>query len=127
MVEPNLSLGNLWATVLEDAGFYVVLVRDGLSALAILQQEQIDMAILSTELPDADAYRLCSKLLRLPHRPVRLVLLLASDKNLLAVVHGKAVGAERVLKVPSSSKDAARFLEEFPQVCEQLLEISHFG
>ncbi len=87
IVDDNHDACELLALLLVDEGHQVFVANDGLSALAIAEEEQPDVALLDIGLPEMSGYELGRKLRSLPG---------LKDINLIAVTgYGQAKDRER--------------------------------
>ncbi len=72
-IEDNSDNRNLIRRVLEWEGYEVIEARDGTEALARLETETVDLALLDINMPDIDGYTLTSTIRsdpRFSHLPI---------------------------------------------------------
>ena len=83
---------------LKDAGYRVVLARDGRSGLNIAKQVNPDLVILDVQMPEMDGYEVCRQLRRFfAHIPI---IMLTSLSNLANMQTGFAAGADDYITKP---------------------------
>ncbi len=93
------------AAWLEAAGYEAVSAADGMSALARVAEDRIDVAILHSQAPRLDGYRTCALVKRHPtlgHVPVIMVV---SDSDPYALAEARVVGAGCCLPLPLTEAD----------------------
>ncbi|MEA2639559.1 MAG: two-component system, chemotaxis family, sensor kinase CheA, partial [Chloroflexota bacterium] len=76
VVDDSLTTRTLERSILESAGYDVVVAGDGLEALVLLHEGQIDLVVSDVEMPRMDGFTLTAELRRddrLRHVPVVLV------------------------------------------------------
>lgn len=121
VVEPQLTLKSLWESVLRDAGFYVRGVTDGLSALAAMQIEPVNLVIVDVRIRDVDGYRLCGAARKLSDNNKVPVIVVTDDNLLMAQTKAHAAGAQEVMRLPTNHREAAKFIADLPLTCHRLL------
>lgn len=62
VVEDDMNTRKLMSAVLRQSGFKPWLAQDGLAALQVLDQQQIDLIVLDVMMPNMDGYRLTEEL-----------------------------------------------------------------
>ncbi|MDJ0863698.1 MAG: response regulator [Gammaproteobacteria bacterium] len=100
------------AAWLETAGYEAVSAADGVSALARMAEDRIDVAVLHSQAPRLDGYRTCALVKRHPtlgHVPVIMVV---SDADLYAPAEARVVGACRCLSLPLTEADLLAAVRE---------------
>ncbi|MBN2529785.1 MAG: response regulator [Deltaproteobacteria bacterium] len=94
VVDDSIAIRTMQQTLLESAGFKVLLATDGLQALQTLGNNEVDLVISDVQMPNMDGFEL-TKAIRSRNRiksiPVILVTSLGSPEDISA---GMAVGAD---------------------------------
>ncbi len=92
-VDDSPSMRGLVSSVLEQAGFKVVLAEDGVDALDFAQETSFDLVLTDINMPNLDGIRLIKELRRLPgYRSVPL-LVLTTESGAEKKMEGKSAGA----------------------------------
>ncbi|MDE1164910.1 MAG: response regulator [Pseudomonas sp.] len=78
LIEDDSMIGEAIEGALNDAGYAVDWVRDGLSALATLQAQHYDLLLLDLGLPGKDGLQVLDSI-RANHNPVPLLIITARD------------------------------------------------
>ncbi|WP_249674346.1 response regulator [Pseudomonas abieticivorans] len=78
LIEDDSMIGEAIEGALNDAGYAVDWVRDGLSALATLQAQHYDLLLLDLGLPGKDGLQVLDSI-RASHNPVPLLIITARD------------------------------------------------
>src|SRR5689334_3406037 len=89
---------------LEDKGYRVLAAEDGLQALKLARQEQIDLVLLDIGLPGLDGFSVCRVLREDLDIPILLVSARQSD---IDKVQGFGVGADDYIMKPFSIRELA--------------------
>lgn len=87
------------AFTLRRAGFTVVAVHDGSTALEHLEVESFKLAVLDVNMPKADGFAVCSHIRRRSRMPVIMLSARDSDAD---IVHALEIGADDYIKKPFS-------------------------
>jgi two-component system, sensor histidine kinase and response regulator len=104
VVDDSLSAQLILQTVLEQEGYEVTLVENGVAAIACVEQLLPDLVILDVLLPELDGYEVTRRLrqnLALPYIPILLV----TSYDEPDVVQGLDIGADDFLKKPISVRE----------------------
>jgi two-component system chemotaxis sensor kinase CheA len=94
VVDDSVMTRTLERTILEAAGYSVVVATDGVQALELLTEHQIDIIVSDVEMPRMDGLALTSAVRqdeRWPNLPIVLVTSLDAPEQ---VEHGAAAGAD---------------------------------
>jgi two-component system chemotaxis sensor kinase CheA len=94
VVDDSVMTRTLERTILEAAGYSVVVATDGAQALDLLNEHQIDIIVSDVEMPRMDGFALTSAVRqdeRWPHLPIVLVTSLDAPEQ---VERGAAAGAD---------------------------------
>jgi two-component system chemotaxis sensor kinase CheA len=94
VVDDSVMTRTLERTILETAGYSVVVAADGVQALDLLNEHQIDIIVSDVEMPRMDGFALTAAVRqdeRWPHLPVVLVTSLEAPEQ---VERGAAAGAD---------------------------------
>jgi DNA-binding response OmpR family regulator len=92
-------------TVLERAGYEVVVARDGLEALAAAQQRRPDLAVLDVAMPELDGLEVLRRLRAEGSTSDVPVLLLSARVQEDDVARGFAMGATAYVQKPFSPRE----------------------
>jgi two-component system OmpR family response regulator len=97
IVEGNPNLGSLLGWHLQQSGYAVFQTTSAQQAKSIFQQQQPQLIVLDTELPDGDGIELCKWL----HRQKRaLIFLISSRSSESDIVAGLKAGGDDYLAKP---------------------------
>lgn len=110
--EPNIVISLEY--LLEQAGYRVLVARDGLEALEAVERERPDLVLLDVMLPRLSGFDVCQKVREnaaLQH--VRVMMLTAKGRE-VEMSKGLALGADAYVTKPFSTK------ELLAQIGEQL-------
>lgn len=97
LVDDDESLNRLVAQYLENQGFVVTVVTDGLQALQRIDKINPDLIILDIMLPGADGLTVCRKIRPTYHGPILMLTALGEDIDEVA---GLETGADDYLAKP---------------------------
>jgi DNA-binding response OmpR family regulator len=115
-VEDEPALGKIVKESLQSRNYEVIMAEDGLSALKIFPNSQVDICVLDIMLPKMDGYTLASSIRKLsPQMPI---LFLTAKSQVDDVLKGFQSGGNDYLKKPFS-------LEELIVRIENLLSLTN--
>jgi CheY-like chemotaxis protein len=77
IVEDDESLIEMWATLLKNEGFNVVVAFDGSTALDKIRAHHVDLVILDILLPNLNGYEFLRKLSQTPDRKLPVIIVTA--------------------------------------------------
>ena len=97
IAEDDLDIQSLLKLYLGNAGFRVFTADNGRSALSILQEEHIDLALLDIMMPEANGYQVMEELRKTSNIPV--LFLSAKDQDYDRIL-GLNLGADAYLTKP---------------------------
>ncbi|RSK25928.1 DNA-binding response regulator [Bacillus sp. HMF5848] len=100
IAEDEKDIRNLLKLNLEQEGYSVLAVKDGIEALEVLQQEQVDLAILDVMMPRLDGFNLLRKIRETSTIPV--IFLTARGEEMDKIL-GLGLGADDYLVKPFST------------------------
>ena len=110
--EPNIVISLEY--LLEQAGYRVIVARDGLEALEAIERERPDLVLLDVMLPRLSGFDVCQKIREDPAlQGVRVMMLTAKGRE-VEMSKGLALGADVYVTKPFSTR------ELLAQVAEQL-------
>ena len=110
--EPNIVISLEY--LLEQAGYRVVVARDGQEALDAIERERPDLVLLDVMLPRLSGFDVCQKIRENPAmQGVRVMMLTAKGRE-VEMSKGLALGADVYVTKPFSTR------ELLAQVAEQL-------
>jgi DNA-binding response OmpR family regulator len=96
--EPDIQL--ITRLALEDAGYTVVAVGDGQSAIQAAQAEPFDVVLLDVMMPRVDGFTACARLQEDPRTCQLPVIFLTAKSQEIEVQHGLAIGARGYIVKP---------------------------
>lgn len=99
VVEDDLALSDVVAFTLRRAGYEVVAVHDGLTAVETFQQLAPDLILLDLNLPRLDGLGVCRRVRATSAVPIIILSVRAGDE---AVVRGLEMGADDYVVKPFS-------------------------
>jgi len=97
LVEDDLKLASLIETYLDEEGFEVTIISDGIEAIDYIKSSQPDAVLLDVMLPGADGVEVCRKLNNAYNGPV---LVLTASNNEYAEMAALNFGADKFLHKP---------------------------
>jgi len=97
VVEDEAFTRELVSTTLRRAGYRVIAVEDGATALRTLANDKLDIAVLDVGLPDMTGWQLCEQVRAAVDLPV---LFLTARRSETDIVRGLRVGADDYLVKP---------------------------
>ena len=100
VVDDEQPLANLIEVYLTNEGYQVFKFYNGTDALAILDKERIDLAILDIMLPDIDGFEICREIRKNHTFPVIMLTAKNSDRDKIA---GLTIGADDYVTKPFNS------------------------
>ena len=108
VVEDEQSIQTIVRTYLESAGFQVVCVDNGLTALAAAREHQPDLLILDLNLPGMDGIEVAA---RLRQESEVYILMLTARSEEVDRVTGLRIGADDYLTKPFSPRELVARVE----------------
>ena len=96
---------------LERAGHEVIAVQDGAQALACLQSQEPDLAVLDISMPELDGLEVLRRVRDGEGTRALPVILLTAKAQEADVEHGYAAGASAYVKKPFSPRELAERVE----------------
>lgn len=103
IADDETEIRELLRLYLEKDGYHVLEAADGQSALSLLEQEEIDMALLDIMMPKVDGYHVLKKLRESSNIPV--MILSAKDQDSDKIL-GLDLGADDYLAKPFNPMEA---------------------
>jgi DNA-binding response OmpR family regulator len=101
--EPNILVSLDY--LMKREGFEVLLARDGLEALALLQRERPRLALLDVMMPHKSGLEVCQALRADDTLKDTLVLMLTAKGRDTDIAKGLALGADAYMTKPFSTKE----------------------
>jgi len=102
LVEDEEDIATLVCTYLEKDGFRVIWAARGVDGLLALEQNDIRLAILDLQLPDADGLDLCRAIR--DHSQLPIVIVTARDEEIDRII-GLELGADDYVTKPFSPRE----------------------
>lgn len=81
IVEDDLSIQALLHDFVQEAGYSVILVSDGVEALSRFSEQEFDLVILDIMLPKIDGYGVCEVIRQKSDVPIIMLTALDSEQN----------------------------------------------
>ena len=101
--EPNIVISLEY--LLEQAGYKVLVARDGQEALDTVQREPPDLVLLDVMMPRLSGYDVCQRIRENPAwHGIRIVMLTAKGRE-VEVSKGLALGADTYITKPFSTQE----------------------
>ncbi len=100
IVEDSLTQAERLKNILERHGYQVSVARNGIQALALLQEQTPNLVISDIVMPEMDGYRLCKKLKNDERSKNIPVMLLTSLSDPVDIIRGLECGADNFITKP---------------------------
>jgi chemosensory pili system protein ChpA (sensor histidine kinase/response regulator) len=113
VVDDSLTVRRISQRLLERAGYSVLLARDGLHAIEILQTEQVSIILLDIEMPRMDGFEFLHYLrqdAKTSALPVVMITSRTADKHR---AHAKELGATAYLGKPFNETELLTLIKSF--------------
>lgn len=113
VVDDSLTVRRISQRLLERAGYSVLLARDGLHAIEILQTEQVSIVLLDIEMPRMDGFEFLHYLrqdTKTSALPVVMITSRTADKHR---AHAKELGATAYLGKPFNETELLTLIKSF--------------
>ncbi|HTE41133.1 MAG TPA: response regulator [Steroidobacteraceae bacterium] len=92
-VDDSASMRQMVRYTLENAGYEVVQVNDGVEALDFAKDKRADLVLTDVNMPNMDGITLCKELRDLPHYKGVPILILTTESAVDTKTRGKQAGA----------------------------------
>ena len=102
VAEAERALQALMCRELEAQGFRALRAADGLEALALWEQEDVDFVVLALRLPHVDGIELCRRIRQSSTVPI---IMLAESGDAIDKVNGLMLGADDYLTTPCNMEE----------------------
>jgi chemosensory pili system protein ChpA (sensor histidine kinase/response regulator) len=113
VVDDSITVRRVTQRLLERHGLRVATAKDGVDAIAAMQEQIPDVLVLDIEMPRMDGYEVVSYVRnddRLAHVPIVMVTSRVGQKHR---AHGLALGVNEYLGKPYQEKDLLSAIERF--------------
>lgn len=107
--EPNIVLSLEF--LFRKQGFEVFIARDGAEALAILEKQTPDVAILDIMMPNVDGYEVCKQIKKDFVLPTKVAFLTAKSKE-ADIQKGYEAGADLYITKPFSTRSLLKQIQD---------------
>lgn len=97
VVDDEKEITDLVEIYLQNAGFEVAKFYDGKSALAYIEREKVDLAVMDIMLPDIDGFRLCEEIRKTQFFPI---IMLTAKIEEADKIKGLLLGADDYITKP---------------------------
>lgn len=119
VVDDEQAILSLLSRILESEGYSVVGAADGESALALLERQEPDLAILDIMMPGLNGFQVL-ELIR-QHSDIPIIML-TGNREVTALRDAVALGADDYLRKPFSTRELlARVRAKLRRVSQQQL------
>lgn len=105
IVEDEPEIARLIQLSLEKEGFSCYSCRDGLTALQVFQEQQLDLIILDLMLPGLDGLEVCARIRQKPGANDPYILILTAKGEEIDRVIGLSTGADDYMVKPFSPRE----------------------
>jgi two-component system alkaline phosphatase synthesis response regulator PhoP len=134
IVEDEPEIAQLIQETLERESFSCGIVKDGLKALEVFQQQQPDVIILDLMLPGLDGLEVCTRIRQKTGQKDPYILILTAKGDEIDRVIGLSTGADDYLVKPFSPRELAarvrsllrRSLRQVKEPQPQIYRTQHF-
>ena len=113
VVDDSITVRRVTQRLLERHGVRVVTAKDGVDAIAAMQEQVPDVLVLDIEMPRMDGYEVVAYVRnddRLAHVPIVMVTSRVGQKHR---AHGLALGVNEYLGKPYQEKELLGAIERF--------------
>ena len=111
VVDDEPVIGQVLKTELEPAGFEVLSVQSGQSALELVEEQQFDAALVDINMPQMNGFSLLENLLK--RQPKMIVYMITANGSIDSAVKSMKMGASDYITKPF----------DFDQLIDKLLQI----
>ena len=102
IVEDELDIQELLCAYLQEAGYQTVTAGDGVTALALFQEQPFDLVLLDIMLPKMDGWQVCREIRKTSSVPI---IMLTAKGETFDKVLGLELGADDYVTKPFDSKE----------------------
>ncbi|NJK97303.1 MAG: response regulator [Bacteroidales bacterium] len=123
IVDDNLENLNVIGNILKDKHYKIALARNGVSALQILDEIEIDLILLDIMMPDMDGYEVCTRIKKnaaLEDIPVIFISALNETKD---IVKGFNCGGIDYITKPFKAEEIIARVDTHLKLRKQTLEL----
>lgn len=104
VVDDEEEIGGLLEAYLSNEGFRVLVCQDATEALRLVEEEEIDLALLDVMLPDMDGFSLCKTLRKKWFFPIIMLTARVEDND---KIMGMALGSDDYITKPFNPMEVA--------------------
>jgi DNA-binding response OmpR family regulator len=97
IADDDPAIGRLIKAILQDPGYELVVVADGLEALRAFEQQSFDLVFLDIMMPYVDGFEACQRIRAVSDVPIVII---TSRDGTDDVVHGFGLGADEYVTKP---------------------------
>ncbi|MEW6160565.1 MAG: PAS domain-containing protein [Verrucomicrobiota bacterium] len=106
VVDDNATDCKVLSAVIESEGHHTLIAQDGIEAMAMLDQSQVDLIISDILMPRMDGFRLCYEVRRNPAwKQIPLIVYTSTYTDPADEKLSMALGASKYLKKPAGHKE----------------------
>ncbi len=119
VVEDEPNIVDSLALLMKQAGFEVLVARDGNAALRTLESRAPDLVLLDVMLPRQDGYAVCRKIRENPDWAAIKIIMLTAKGRELDRRKGLALGADDYITKPFANRDIVARAKQLLGVAEE--------
>ena len=119
VVEDEPNIVDSLAFLMKQAGFEVLVARDGNAALRTLESRAPDLVLLDVMLPRQDGYAVCRKIRENPDWAAIKIIMLTAKGRELDRRKGLALGADDYITKPFANRDIVARAKQLLGVAEE--------
>ncbi len=119
VVEDEPNIVDSLAFLMKQAGFEVLVARDGNAALRTLESRAPDLVLLDVMLPRQDGYAVCRKIRENPDWAAIKIIMLTAKGRELDRRKGLALGADDYITKPVANRDIVARAKQLLGVAEE--------
>lgn len=112
-IDDSPTVGQVLATILEPAGYRVVIIQEPLSGIATLVKHKPDLIFLDLVMPDTSGYNLCSFLRKTPAFQNTPIIILTSQDGIMDRTRAKLAGASDFLAKPPDPQTMINLVQNY--------------
>jgi two-component system alkaline phosphatase synthesis response regulator PhoP len=104
VVDDEQDIVDLLKYNLEKEGYAVKTATDGAKALAIAEEERLDLVLLDVMMPEVDGFEVCRRLRAMPNHATTPIMFLTARVGELDQILGLELGADDYIQKPISPR-----------------------
>jgi chemotaxis family two-component system response regulator PixG len=112
-IDDSPTVGQVLATMLEPAGYEVVIIQEPLSGIATLVKHKPDLIFLDLVMPDTSGYNLCNFLRKTPAFQNTPIIILTSQDGLIDRTRARLAGASDFMTKPPDNQVMLNLVQSY--------------